>query len=197
MKQSTRILGLLALVAIAFIGSSVANDACKGVPTGYFVRDKTNCKGYYYCQNGTPTHNLCPGGYYFNELAQMCDFADKVSCHICQQQTGMQVAIHPQNCSQFIMCSEGYSTVGQCAEGFQFDSQQRACNPAKRVTCKTVRCPTQSNPGKIVYLPGVESCEEYFICQSGTAIRKYCAPGLYWDAAKERCDLAQKVSCKL
>ncbi|XP_053674000.1 peritrophin-44-like [Anopheles nili] len=193
-----RFAGFMALLFSAAFGVVTSNDdPCRGVQNGYFVRDKNDCKGYYYCTNEGAIRNVCPDEFYFNELAQTCDYPEKVNCHICQQQAGVQVSAHPQHCNQFIMCSEGYSSVGQCAEGYLFDALQHVCNPSRRVNCTANRCPEQDNPNQIVYLPGVDSCEEYFICQSGMAVQKFCAPGLYWDSINERCDFSQNISCTL
>ncbi|XP_050091389.1 peritrophin-1-like [Anopheles aquasalis] len=186
---------LLTIAGLAF--GALAQEACDGVPDGYFVQNKNDCKAYYYCRNGTAQLNKCPGDFYFNELKQVCDYRDKVSCHVCQQQTGLQVLPHPEKCEEFIVCSEGYSTVGHCSEGYLFDSQRSACHPAARVKCNTVRCPQQDNPNEIVYLPSVQRCDEYFICQSGMPVQTFCAPGLYWDRINQRCDLSQNVSCTL
>uniref|UniRef100_A0A182J6X9 Chitin-binding type-2 domain-containing protein n=1 Tax=Anopheles atroparvus TaxID=41427 RepID=A0A182J6X9_ANOAO len=191
------LIGLSVLLCGAFEGAASVEQACQGVPNGYFARDKSSCGGYYYCNNGGAIFNFCPDDFYFNELTQRCDYPEKVSCHVCQQQTGVQVLAHPQNCNQFIMCSEGYSSVGQCAEGYLFDGRQGVCHPSARVDCTASRCPEQDNPNQIVYLPSMDRCDEYFICQSGMAVQKFCAPGLRWDVINERCDLTQNVSCTL
>ncbi|XP_035789852.1 peritrophin-44-like [Anopheles albimanus] len=189
--------GVLVLLTIALAIGAFAEEACEGVPDGYFVQNKNDCQAYFYCRNETAQPNKCPDDFYFNELEQVCDYRDKVNCHLCQQQTGLQVLPHPKNCEDFIVCSEGYSTVGHCSEGYLFDSKRSACHPAARVKCNIVQCPQQSsNSNEIVYRPGAR-CDEYFICQSGTAIQTFCAPGLYWDSIKERCDLSQNVSCTL
>uniref|UniRef100_A0A182NNF1 Chitin-binding type-2 domain-containing protein n=1 Tax=Anopheles dirus TaxID=7168 RepID=A0A182NNF1_9DIPT len=194
----TRFVGLTALLACGAFGVASSNDEpCRGVSNGYFVRDKTDCRGYYYCLDDVANHAMCPQDFHFNELAQMCDYPDQVSCHICQQQTGVQVSAHPQNCNQFILCSGGYSSVGQCSEGYLFDGQQRVCHPSVRVNCSATRCPEQDNPSQIVYMPGMASCDEYFICQSGRPVQHFCAPGLYWDAIHQRCDFSQNVQCTL
>uniref|UniRef100_A0A182QM47 Chitin-binding type-2 domain-containing protein n=1 Tax=Anopheles farauti TaxID=69004 RepID=A0A182QM47_9DIPT len=173
------------------------SNQCSGVADGYFVRDLSNCQGYYFCEKEVATFNRCPGDFYFNELSQLCDYSDKVMCHICQQQTGVQILPHPQQCNQFITCSEGASYVGQCTEGYAFDRRLKVCNPVARVNCEQPRCPEQDDPNDIVYLPGVERCDEYFICRSGSPIQKFCAPGLYWDDANDRCDVQGNVKCLL
>uniref|UniRef100_A0A182NNF2 Chitin-binding type-2 domain-containing protein n=1 Tax=Anopheles dirus TaxID=7168 RepID=A0A182NNF2_9DIPT len=189
---------VLATMGLEVYGNVIApTNLCAGAPDGYFVRDVTDCQSYYYCQNGVGTYNRCPGEFYFNELSQLCDYSDKVMCHICQQQTGVQILPHPQQCDQFITCSGGASYVGQCTEGYAFDRRLKVCNPLARVNCEQQRCPAQDNPNVVVYLPGVERCDEYFICRSGSAIQKFCAPGLYWDEVKEYCDVQENVQCLL
>ncbi|XP_049546624.1 peritrophin-1-like [Anopheles darlingi] len=189
--------GLPVVLSIALAIGALAEEACRGVPDGYFVQNKNDCQAYFYCRDGKAQPNKCPNDLYFNELKQVCDYRDQVSCHLCRQQIGVQVLPHPDSCEQFIVCSEGYSTVGHCSEGYLFDSTRMACHPAARVKCNTVQCPQQTNPSEIVYRPSVVRCDEYFICQSGMAIQKLCAPGLYWDPIQERCDLSQNVSCTL
>uniref|UniRef100_A0A182Q037 Uncharacterized protein n=1 Tax=Anopheles farauti TaxID=69004 RepID=A0A182Q037_9DIPT len=96
--------------------------------------------------------------FYFNELSQLCDYRERVSCHICQQQTGVQVSAHPQNCNQFILCSEGYSSVGQCS--CSIGNGERANRVRGSIAERTA---VPSRITQIVYLPGVESCDEYFL----------------------------------
>ncbi|ETN63919.1 hypothetical protein AND_004354 [Anopheles darlingi] len=160
--------GLPVVLSIALAIGALAEEACRGVPDGYFVQNKNDCQAYFYCRDGKAQPNKCPNDLYFNELKQVCDYRD-----------------------------QGYSTVGHCSEGYLFDSTRMACHPAARVKCNTVQCPQQTNPSEIVYRPSVVRCDEYFICQSGMAIQKLCAPGLYWDPIQERCDLSQNVSCTL
>ncbi|XP_053663922.1 peritrophin-44-like [Anopheles marshallii] len=175
----------------------VVSNPCVGEPDGYFVRDLNDCQAYHYCFNGTTASNKCPGDFYYNELEQLCDYQDKVMCHICSEKLGVQILPHPQDCTQFITCSEGVSFVSRCAEGYAFDRQKKVCNPVERVKCEQELCPEEDDPNEIVFLPGVERCDEYFICRAGTAIQALCAPGLYWDAGKKRCDLMANVSCTL
>ncbi|KFB46955.1 hypothetical protein ZHAS_00014969 [Anopheles sinensis] len=198
---------LLIVAAVAsFLALGASGDAigqpgvCAGAPEGYFVRDVRDCQGYYYCRNGMGSYNTCPGEFYYNELEQLCDHPNKVTCHICQQQTGVQLLPHPQNCNQFITCSEGVSYVGQCADGYAFDRRMNVCNPVARVNCGEIVqkvCPTEDNPTVVVFLPSVDRCDEYFICRAGTAVPHFCAPGLHWDSTNERCDVAERVSCAL
>ncbi|XP_053673999.1 peritrophin-1-like [Anopheles nili] len=197
-RKSQLLFTNLAILVMSVSGDVVGHQTvCNGVPDGYFVRDTTDCQGYYYCRNGIGTYNRCPGDYYYNELSQMCDFPDRVMCHICLQQTGVQILPHPQNCNQFITCAEGKSYLGECIEGHAFDRWMMVCNPVARVNCGNNRCPVEDDPTVVVYLPGLNRCDEYFICRAGSPIQRFCAPGLYWDAMNERCDLSEHVNCAL
>ncbi|XP_049296164.1 peritrophin-1-like [Anopheles funestus] len=199
--MSTRTLLLLSFVAMTgltvFGDPFAVSNLCVGVPDGYFVRDLYDCQAYHYCFNGTATPNKCPNDFYYNELKQLCDHQDKVLCHNCTEKTGVQILPHPQNCNQFIICSNGTSFISQCEEGYGFDRRTQVCNPLKRVNCEQQQCPDKDDPNEVVFLPGVERCDEYFICRGGSPVQAFCAPGLYWDANNKRCDLKDSVKCPL
>uniref|UniRef100_A0A182PNZ3 Chitin-binding type-2 domain-containing protein n=1 Tax=Anopheles epiroticus TaxID=199890 RepID=A0A182PNZ3_9DIPT len=194
----TRLACLLAFVSGAFGQDTWQDQPCKGMADGYFVRDKLDCAGYFFCSNGqAQSAARCPEDYLFSELHQSCDFPTNVDCHVCTDQAGIYLEPHPTNCSQFFMCNNGYSSLGHCSAGYSFDATQNICNPSDRVNCNANRCPAVDSPNKIVYLPSTENCAEYFVCQSGTPIQTFCAAQLYWDPINERCDLMSNVDCDI
>uniref|UniRef100_A0A182SLF2 Chitin-binding type-2 domain-containing protein n=1 Tax=Anopheles maculatus TaxID=74869 RepID=A0A182SLF2_9DIPT len=170
-------------------------EPCLGIPDGVFVNDFTSCDGYFLCLGGVPTQAQCPPGFYFNEAQQLCDFPQNVFCHVCNQQTGVQLFPHPTNCDQFITCSSGISFVGNCKPGETYDAALQACKSEFRVDCERFRCPDVDNPNMVVFIPGIQSCDEYFICQAGSPIQRFCAPGLHWNREAERCDFPELAQC--
>uniref|UniRef100_A0A182ML14 Chitin-binding type-2 domain-containing protein n=1 Tax=Anopheles culicifacies TaxID=139723 RepID=A0A182ML14_9DIPT len=170
-------------------------NPCLGIPDGMFVNDFTSCESYFLCLGGVSTQAQCPPGFYFNEAQQLCDFPQNVFCHVCNQQTGVQLFPHPTNCDQFITCSNGISFVGNCKPGETYDVALQACKSEMRVDCERLRCPEVDNPNVVVFIPGFQSCDEYFLCQAGTPIQRFCAPGLHWNREVERCDFPELAQC--
>lgn len=89
------------------------------------------------------------------------------------------------------MCFGTNRVERECAEGFQFNSRTNQCDRPENVECTevnpdipTVQCPT-STP--LQFLPSRQSCEEYFVCASGTPIPQTCSEGLIFDIARSRC----------
>uniref|UniRef100_A0A182PYS3 Chitin-binding type-2 domain-containing protein n=1 Tax=Anopheles epiroticus TaxID=199890 RepID=A0A182PYS3_9DIPT len=179
----------------AVIVSGAERNPCLGIPDGMFVNDFTTCEGYFLCLGEVPTHAQCPPGFYFNEGQQLCDFPQNVFCHVCNQQNGVQLFPHPTNCDQFITCSNGISFVGNCKAGETYDVVLQACKSEIRVDCERLRCPEVDNPNVVVFIPGIQSCDEYFLCQAGTPIQRFCAPGLHWNRVAERCDFPELAQC--
>ncbi|XP_052873517.1 peritrophin-44-like [Anopheles cruzii] len=177
--------------------ASAQRNPCQGVADGMFVSDLQTCDGYFNCQQGVGSFARCPPGFYFNEANQLCDFPENVFCHVCTEQVGVQLLLHPTQCNQFITCSSGVSFLGTCEAGQAFDVSRQACIGALRVNCNQIVCPPVDNPNVVVFIPGNQSCEEYFICQSGTPIQRFCAPGLHWNRVAERCDFPELAQCPL
>uniref|UniRef100_A0A182W3W3 Chitin-binding type-2 domain-containing protein n=1 Tax=Anopheles minimus TaxID=112268 RepID=A0A182W3W3_9DIPT len=177
------------------MAANAQRNPCLGVPDGMFVNDFTSCESYFLCLGGVSTQAQCPPGFYFNEAQQLCDFPQNVFCHVCNQQIGVQLSPHPTNCDQFITCSNGISFVGNCKSGETFDVALQACKSEIRVDCERLRCPEIDNPNVVVFIPGFQSCDEYFLCQAGTPIQRFCAPGLHWNRVVERCDFPELAQC--
>uniref|UniRef100_A0A182JCD8 Chitin-binding type-2 domain-containing protein n=1 Tax=Anopheles atroparvus TaxID=41427 RepID=A0A182JCD8_ANOAO len=186
------------VILAAVFGQVIAQrNPCQGIPDGAFVNDFASCEGYFLCLLGQPTSAQCPPGFYFNEAQQLCDFPQNVFCHVCNQQAGVQLFPHPTVCEQFITCSNGISFIGTCNQGETYDVELQACKHEARVECQRVRCPTIDNPNVVVFIPGTQSCEEYFLCQAGTPVQRFCAPGLHWNRVAERCDFPESANCPL
>lgn len=47
----------------------------------------------------------------------------------------------------------------------------------------------------IYFEPHPNSCEHYFICSFGESLLLDCAPGFYYDAENNWCDVAENVKC--
>ncbi|XP_058122265.1 peritrophin-1-like [Anopheles ziemanni] len=184
------------IILAVFVGHGTAQrNPCQGMAEGVFVNDFSSCEGYYLCQSEQPTPAQCPPGFYFNEAQQLCDFPQNVFCHVCNQQTGVQLFPHPTFCEQFITCSNGISFIGACNQGELFDAELQACKNEARVDCSRMRCPAIDNPNVVVFIPGIQSCDEYFLCQGGTPIQRFCSPGLHWNRLTERCDFPESANC--
>ncbi|XP_035794802.1 uncharacterized protein LOC118467940 [Anopheles albimanus] len=189
-----------ALVMASLVATASAQlvGPCAGVQDGVFVNDFSSCEGYFLCENGQPLPAACPPGFFFNEDEQLCDFPQNVFCYVCSQPFGVELYPSPSSCEKFITCSNGVSFEGTCSAGHKFDATQRICMRGDRAQCNTQPgCPAVDNPNEIVFLPGSQSCSEYFLCQAGSAIQRFCAPGLHWNRVAQRCDFPEIAQCPL
>lgn len=122
---------LTVTVAVA-IGQHIE---CSGAPHGYFVTHPQSCAHYYSCIQGEiAVPDVCPDGYKFNPLDQLCDFAEMVDCITCAI-FGIQTIADPKSCTAYYRCEFGVRQTLTCPQGMHFDVNTGACNAIGAANC--------------------------------------------------------------
>ncbi|CAG7831357.1 unnamed protein product [Allacma fusca] len=105
----------------------------------YFETDPSNCSNYHICVNSESQGVVtCPPETFFDPSVCACNLADLVigcSEPICKDGEVKFKPI-PENCSAYIFCVNGNSTILHCPEGTLFDPVLLNCNKKELVKCE-------------------------------------------------------------
>lgn len=92
-------------------------------------------------------------------------------------------------CRNYFSCVATIAFPLECPLGFYFNELEQNCDMPGNVVCS--RCP----PTGITLTRNSNSCSEYTLCISGTAIDRECATGLYFNTDTSQCVLMKDVVC--
>jgi len=194
----------------------------------------SDCRKYVNCANGVTNVMNCPANTVFNPTIKVCDHPQNVpycnynapvgtpsiyANNICQQNGyGNGVYFHPYDCSQYINCNLGQTSINVCPAGTIYNNIQRQClaygnapyngNP---YCSQFVFQPQVVNPGVVVqpnyqnwcgqggYTNGVHpdpsNCYGYIQCNYGQTTHMACPAGLSFDANLLVCDDQRYNNC--
>ncbi|XP_044739287.1 uncharacterized protein LOC123300724 isoform X2 [Chrysoperla carnea] len=127
------------------------------------------------------------------------------------------IKAHPTDCSKYINCDKGGSTIEECILGMKFNSKTGQCDFPKFVDCNSRKSQQliNVNPSTPVDLssrlsnrdpecpPGLSgliahpyNCELFLNCGSGRTFIQKCGPGTVFNPNILACDYPQNVDCK-
>lgn len=152
-------------------------------PTGLFP-DSTNCRLFYHCEHGVAYQKHCSSPLMFNPAKGVCDWPENVECgkdSTIRQSTASSTSTESQlstkNSTQSLLTISTYSPVSTTSE---------PCHEVPGVICP---CACR--------VPTYDECSSFFQCQEdGTACKKYCPEGLYFNKIEMVCDLPTNVECR-
>ncbi|KAJ6645696.1 Peritrophin-44 [Pseudolycoriella hygida] len=171
---------------------AVTSSICAEVPDGYFVRSSQSCNSYNHCTNGQASYGMCPKGFSFNPLRQICDQNIEVDCQLCSPY-GIQNIPHPDSCAMYYRCVKGKRKTMTCPDELLFDRYFGDCNFAQRVICETKN--TICQPFRdldwlgAILIGNPLDCSSYYYCISGKAIEAVCPSGLSYNPYTATCEV--------
>jgi hypothetical protein len=99
----------------------------------------TDCSSFFICVEGELAGEFsCPIPLLFDPIQQTCTKAEFAQCFLsCAGKEGL--APHPTDCSKFLFCTKGSSTVEvfDCPNPLLFDSKQLKCDLPQFVNCSS------------------------------------------------------------
>lgn len=105
---------------------------------------------------------------------------------------------HPFDCTKYFICFWGNLVERQCAPGLYYNRVTTQCMIPELANCVldyTPDCEYPDDPDNLIFFPHIEDCTRYFLCFNGSAIRRQCADGLFWDINDEWCNFPNLVTC--
>jgi len=194
----------------------------------------TDCRKYISCANGVTNVMPCPATTVYNPNLRVCDNPQNVpTCnynapanvnpiylnnYCTANGYGNGMYFHPYDCSSYINCNYGVTTVSGCPAGSVWDSVSRQCvgwnngvvRPNNMPWCNqyVFNAPVQGNyqPGYYnnfcslngrvngVY-PDPYNCYGYIQCNYGQALHQQCPAGLSFDSNLLVCDDQRYNNC--
>lgn len=179
------------------------------------LADSEDCSVYYTCQLGKPVLHKCPVGLHFNPSLWMCDSPRNAGCSlgrstsvgltkpacpavgICPEGGATKNLPHAENCSLYCVCNHGVLVTNSCPSGLWFSRQLDDCVIPLDSDCQALcpaleNCPDSSGES---LLPHRFDCSLYCKCLNGTPFAAACAPGLWFNSRKGKCDAPELSGC--
>lgn len=153
------IVGTVITLSVAKVESSqshIRKNICTGHEDQDYVRDVTDCRRYFVCNNGQPHFLTCHSGFLFDHIQRRCrNQAQVTNCFQCPPGNYFIDMPFDYNCIQFVRCFVGVPEHRTCAAGLLFDPQYRTCNFEQDVTCS---CPVEDIPGRPLFFRDPDDC---------------------------------------
>jgi hypothetical protein len=108
-----------------------------------FLPSEESCEQYIICIMGVPNLLRCRPGFHWNRAINFCDLPENANCPIRQDPRPLpdcplgivRLYPHPNNCEQFILCSNGNRMIQNCGHLQHFDITTERCLFRNHATC--------------------------------------------------------------
>uniref|UniRef100_A0AAG5DH83 Chitin-binding type-2 domain-containing protein n=1 Tax=Anopheles atroparvus TaxID=41427 RepID=A0AAG5DH83_ANOAO len=152
------------------------NAVCTTVSYAFFP-DPFECWKFVFCRLGQPNRFTCPDGEIWSQKDGACLLGDRDTCEVlnlCTDRPDGAVA-HPTDCTQYLQCSGGQTTVMACSRGLIFDPTVGRCVVGNTDTCTPAVdvCRGVANDLR----PHPNECHLFVFCSLGEASVLICPPG--------------------
>lgn len=233
--QSFAIVACLACVGLVASSTVGVLNVCKEFswPTGVYPHP-SDCAQFIQCSNGITAELDCPNGTVFNPVTRVCD--DVANVPVCQG-TGSVIDMtdacnlyswsngihyHPYDCTMYIQCTFGRTTIMPCAPGLYFNPAVETCdrpnfnpylnNCQQYITQFTAAPSAAVVPSSMIYPAGWDtyckdnalvtgihpdpySCLHFIECTFGRTTHMACPAGTAFNTNLMVCDDNSNVNC--
>lgn len=167
---------------------------CVGMEVGLYQDQSSQCRYYYYCENGNRTQLACPQGHLFN--GKLCVSASEYKClntehDVCNQKPDGYYADLDSSCRSYYYCSNGYKFTYVCTGSYVFDGKECVDPSSYKCPYNSSDCMSLSNG---YHYDKVSGCHKYFYCSDGDKITTLtCAGSKIFDG--QRCVEPSEFQC--
>ncbi|XP_005103175.1 chondroitin proteoglycan 2 [Aplysia californica] len=213
----------VSLFALGSCSSAGVLNLCKqyGWPAGRYPHP-TNCRQFIECSNGVTMELDCPVTTVYNPVTKLCDstanvpicnygpsVATIVVSNICRQFSWANGNYYqPYDCTQYVECSNGATTVMGCQNGLFYNPALKTCSTTNTCLQYIFQPPTLpiaypsnfdnycsvNNLANGIH-PDPYSCVSYVECTFGRTNHMPCPTGLSFDRNLLVCDDKQNINC--
>ncbi|XP_052892609.1 uncharacterized protein LOC128300545 [Anopheles moucheti] len=164
-----------------------------------FLADPKSCWNFVFCSYGTVNHLTCPVGEIWSQRDGSCLPGNRKTCELqevietCQDRSD-GVLPHPHDCSRYLECSRGVTTVVDCMHGEVFDNVFGKCVVGNTKTCRPHEdiCNHQRD-GEAIKHPN--ECGLFVKCEKGTAVLSECPAGEIFNNYAKNCAPGDAYTC--
>ncbi|XP_023242388.1 LOW QUALITY PROTEIN: uncharacterized protein LOC111640596 [Centruroides sculpturatus] len=178
-------------------------------PNGLFPLP-SDCHKFIHCSHGIAYIKDCPANLEFDADQEICSLptgkcGEIIKDPICNESTGLFP--DPNNCSSFIHCDHGKAHRKNCPNPLNFNPELEVCDWPWNTNCEKepgthnrtcdvtpgIKCPPCA-----CRVPNYKDCTSFYQClEDGTACKKFCSPGLYYNKEKMTCDFLENTDCQV
>merc|ERR1712033_119685 len=185
-------LALLHVATSQVIYSSANLCAQYGWPVGNYPHP-TDCRKYLNCNGGVTYEMTCPAGLAFNGNTRGCDaYSNTPFCNYNGVNGYYPYNIgnlcggygwtngnwyHPYDCTKYVQCSNGVTTIMSCPAGLTYSSALKTCSAGGVSPCRQYVFQPPVVP------PAPYSCFHYVECTFGVTNHMPCPSGLAFNPA--------------
>lgn len=204
---------LIILAAVAITSSFASDFRCPDTGVSFFPHEES-CSKFIMCFGGLALERTCAPNLHWSAGGEYCTTHAQAECELenplCPEVDDPNDLIFIPSladCEKYYLCHQGEPKQFRCAPNFHFNPVENFCDYPELANCEVEPTPDpETEPGEIeiecpetgiFWFPHPYSCEYYFICLNGESVLHHCAPGLYWDAANNRCDFPENALCEL
>ena len=200
---------------------SASEESERECEEGEYYRSPRSCQKYYLCAAGKLVLQACGAGLYWDFTAGMCNWEDKVDCHLPPPSpppppSPQAVVVEEDydhnsagecvegeyghsdsSCASFYQCVNGVKTVQTCYEGLHWNRESETCDWPAEAGCGLARDlqgeEEECREGSLAPAPG--DCAQYLLCVHGRLETHSCQRGTAWDNKLRVCNFPQLVDC--
>lgn len=150
---------------------------CVGMAVGLYQDHSSQCRYYYYCENGNRTQLACPQGQLFD--GKLCVSAAEYKCpntepDVCNQKPDGYYTDLDSSCRSYYYCSKGYKFTYVCTGSYVFDGKECVDPSSYKCPHTSSDCVSLSNG---YHYDKVSGCHKYFYCSNGDKITTLTCTG--------------------
>nr|XP_012142983.1 PREDICTED: zonadhesin-like [Megachile rotundata] len=167
---------------------------------GNRTHHECRCEKYYECQDEGWVVETCPKGTEFDFELGKCVPENEANCwpgvkpppgcmETCLRNES-KIVVH-ENCTQYCECDHGKMTLVNCSENMYFNPDKKKCDwpeNIRNLTCTPFPCTNTTIPHEC-------TCELYYQCKNGVAVRQECPRNTEYNYEAHTCMPNEDAHC--
>uniref|UniRef100_A0A182PN30 Chitin-binding type-2 domain-containing protein n=1 Tax=Anopheles epiroticus TaxID=199890 RepID=A0A182PN30_9DIPT len=172
---------------------------CSDVSYAYYAHP-TLCWEFVFCTLGSVNRYTCPLGEIWSQRNGACLPGNWDTCELVELDVSCQgrpdgVLPHPVDCTSFLVCNGGQTTISECSRGEVFDQSLGRCVAGNTETCTRMEniCINRAD-GTVLAHPN--ECDLFILCQGGQEVANPCPGGEILNVQAQFCAPGNADTCQ-
>nr|XP_040232865.2 multiple epidermal growth factor-like domains protein 6 [Anopheles coluzzii] len=172
---------------------------CSGVSYAFYALPAV-CWEFVFCSLGNANRYSCPMGEIWSQREGACLPGNWDTCELLELEISCQnrpdgVLPHPTNCTSFLECNNGQTTISECSRGEVFDQTLERCVAGNTETCVRIDnvCRDKAD-GTVLAHPN--ECDLFILCQGGQEVANLCPSGEILNVQAQFCVPGNADTCQ-
>ncbi|XP_053661289.1 uncharacterized protein LOC128710269 [Anopheles marshallii] len=175
------------------------NEFCLEVSYAFYQHPSI-CWEFVFCSRGTVNRFSCPIGEIWSQRDGACAPGNWDTCELLDVETSCQgrpdgVLAYPTDCTRYLQCDDGKTTIADCPRGQVFEQLAGECVAGNTETCLPIDSICQGAiDGTVLAHPN--ECDLFILCQAGSANAHQCPAGEILNVQAQFCAPGQPDTCQ-